>query len=318
MPDWWGLAILLVALLTVGAGAAAGTTGTVGVQLDPGTSSIENGSMTTLDLVVTNTEGGVGAFDISISITDNSVVGIENHTVSGNPALANAEYQNDNTSLRVTASGLNTIDRGEVTIVQVTIRGTHVGTTQVNMSVTALGNESGDRYDIGEVRPATVSVESESGTSPTPTSTTTPTTTPTATNTRTERPPDTATETPTSTASPTRTETVTETETRTLSAQTTTVGPATETAANRSETAGTSTVSATDTNSVSTAVETSTQTTVTQSPSAVPPSPRTTAPEAAQPPDNSDGPLPTGMPLWTLLGILVVAVILGSMIWYLR
>jgi len=264
-----GGSVALVIVVTAGLALGAGTT-TVGIQ--PETATFESGDTATVDVVVDSVDDGVGSIDIEIAVNDSRVAAIGNVSVAGNPDTVQTEDGDD--SVRIGATGMDTADTGSVTVATVSVIGKAAGTTDLDLTVAALGNESGSSYDVSGTNDGTLTVEGASTPTPTPTQTPTPTPTPTQTPTATPDDDDdsdagsdggsdtysgrnyvpdddspetteTATATPTPTSTPeTATPTATETATVTPTTETAT-GPPTEQPEPTQSTDGTATSTAT-------------------------------------------------------------------------
>ncbi|MDS0255857.1 hypothetical protein [Haloarcula argentinensis] len=152
--------------------------GTTRVVVQPSTDTVTVGNTTTVDIVVTSATDGVGSLDIDIASTNGSVATVSNTTVAGNPDTVQTS-QGAN-SVRVGATGMDTADSGSAPVVSVTLTGKAVGTSDVELTVAAVGDESGNAYNVTSVRAGTLTVESGNDTA-TPTETPTPTPTPTET-----------------------------------------------------------------------------------------------------------------------------------------
>ncbi|GGK83697.1 hypothetical protein [Haloarcula sebkhae] len=153
--------------------------GTTSVVVQPSTDSVAVGNTTTVDIVVTSATDGVGSLDIDIASTSGSVATVSNTTVSGNPDTVQTSQEAN--SVRVAATGMDTADTGSAPVVSVTLTGEAVGTSDVDLTVAAVGDESGNAYNVTSVRAGTLTVESGNDTTTTPTETPTPTPTETPT-----------------------------------------------------------------------------------------------------------------------------------------
>jgi len=138
-----GFAVLVSIVASAGLVAGAGATP---VSIDPGETSVSVGDSTTVDVVVESADGGVGSLDVAVTLSNGSVATITDVSVAGNPEFV----QNDgnDTTRRVVANGIDTNDTGSVTVVSVTLRGNVSGTTAIDLTATALGDENGTEYDI--------------------------------------------------------------------------------------------------------------------------------------------------------------------------
>ena len=209
------LGAVLVALTAAGVVAGAGTTA---VAVQPDTAALDEGSETSVDIVVESADGGVGSIDLELALGDGAVADLTNVSVAGAPSTVDTSGDED--SVRIAATGMDTADTGSLTVATVTIAGQSGGTSTLDLTVSAIGDESGTAYDVSDTGGGDLTVEGAPD--PTPTETPTddgggdgdsgngggsdvsyPAPTPTATTT--------VTETPEPTAEPTPTTTVTET-----------------------------------------------------------------------------------------------------------
>ena len=214
--------IALAALVLVSAGAAtaftAGAAGSTTVSLSPPSATVANGETTTYEVVVDNTDGGIGTTDASVELANPSIGEITNVEIAGNPANQNVNIADDGSSASFDAIYFaNTLpdNPSGVTIATVTVRGTSTGQGGLALDVTEVSDSSGDVYDVTGTTDATLTVTGAQTDTPTETPTTTATPTQTPTDTATPTTTATATETPTSTETPTETQTPTETPTDT-------------------------------------------------------------------------------------------------------
>ncbi|AUG49388.1 hypothetical protein BVU17_17510 (plasmid) [Haloarcula taiwanensis] len=154
--------------------------GTTSVVVQPSTDTVTVGNTTTVDIVVTSTTGGVGSLDLDIASTNDSVATVSNTSVAGNPETVQSSEEAN--GVRIAATGMDTADSGSTSVVSVTLTGKAAGTSDVDLTVAAVGDESGTAYNVTSVRDGTLTVESgENATeapTPTPTATETPTETP--------------------------------------------------------------------------------------------------------------------------------------------
>ncbi len=187
-----GVGGVVVIAITAGLVLGAGAT-TVAVQ--PESTTITSGDTTTVDIVVESVDDGVGSIDIELTVANAHVADITEVNVAGNPSTVRTT--GDNNSTRIAATGMDTADTGTVTVATVTLTGESDGTTSLDLTVAAVGNESGSAYDVSGTTGGELTVER--ATTPTPTATPTPTETPTPTPTATPTPTETPTLTPTAT-----------------------------------------------------------------------------------------------------------------------
>lgn len=128
------------------------------MSLSPAAAELMAGDTHDFDVVVEDADGGVGAYNVTVSVDDPSVATIGAATIADDPQSSTVEFADDNSSVTFTAEQLNTDDTGEVTIGTVTTEAEASGTTGLSLAVTALGDEAGISYDIGDVSGATLTV----------------------------------------------------------------------------------------------------------------------------------------------------------------
>jgi phage protein D len=151
------LAALVVCSLAAGAVPAAGASSTT-VGLSPSNAAVAPGGTTTVDVVVDAASGGVRSYDLSVSVGDASVARVESVTLAGSPQYREVTYAADNSSVDVAAAAADTADAGSVTVATVTLAGVANGTTDVSLSVEALGDEANDAYAVTGTTGATLTV----------------------------------------------------------------------------------------------------------------------------------------------------------------
>jgi hypothetical protein len=169
--------VFVCAVVGSGLASAAGATT---VELSPGDRLVETGETTTVAIEVGTVDNGVGSFDLAVGVANGTVADVASVAVSGSPRFVDREYDADDDEVRVVASGMDTSDSGTVDVVSVTLEKDADGTTDVTLSVSALGDESGDDYDVTDTGGATIHQHVATET-PTDTATATPTETATAT-----------------------------------------------------------------------------------------------------------------------------------------
>lgn len=296
MTDRWGVGLLVTTVLVVLSGSAiAGVAGTTDVRVEPERTTVNTGETVTMALFVTDAANGVGAFDVTATVEDGAVAIVEEINVVGEPAFVDEAYENENASVRITASGLNTSDRGSVSILEVRLRARSPGQTDLNVSVTALGDEDGSEYEVQSVRSGRLDVEqSADGTdrsTPSPT------------------PPRTASHSPATAESPTNSPTTTagtsESPVETTMGETT--AASTEAPSETATPTGNFTTQEPDP-SLPESTDTSTL------------SPRETEPAAEDEAngDSGDNNSSIGVPLAVIFGVVLVALVASGAVWYSR
>lgn len=152
-----GVVTAVVVALTTGLVLGAGTT-TVAVQ--PDSATVSAGETTTVDIVVESADDGVGSIDLELAVSDAQVANITDVSVAGDPSTVRTTSDNDST--RIAATGMNTADTGSVTVATVTLEGEASGTTSLDLTVAAVGNESGSSYDVSDTTNGELTVEGDS------------------------------------------------------------------------------------------------------------------------------------------------------------
>jgi PKD repeat protein len=147
--------------LAVSDPAGEGTPATE-VRLEPSDDLLAVGDSATYDIVVGNADGGVGAYDITVSLPNASaatIAGVETNGTAGDE-LTSVELAPDGTSVTVEAVLVDTPDTGEVTLGNVSLSGVADGATNLSVTVDELGTESGDAYEVTGTTGASVTVSS--------------------------------------------------------------------------------------------------------------------------------------------------------------
>jgi len=168
------VAVLSGALL-VGTAATASAAGSTSLFVEPTATDIEPGQTTTVDVVVGDASGGVGAAELRLSVTDPSVASIVNVSVHGGPGFSDTNYAGSDGWVDIAYATADTTDSGAVTILTATVEGDAAGTTTVTVDPRAANDavygydERGNGYDIGDIYGSTVTVgggsdQSSSGT----------------------------------------------------------------------------------------------------------------------------------------------------------
>jgi hypothetical protein len=153
---------LMMLVVTVPAASAATTTdASVVVSAD----RLQTGETTTVDVVVGNVDGGVGAAEMRIAVTDPSVASIEDVSVRGGSMFTETNFADDGSSVDVEYAGANTSNSGRVTILSVTITGQTAGSTAISLGPSGgegeirIYDEEGSGYDLSSTADATLSVD---------------------------------------------------------------------------------------------------------------------------------------------------------------
>ena len=146
----------------------APTAGATTVSLSPDTLTTGSGASATVGVVAAPDSAGVGAFNVTLR-TNASIATITNASANGTSeeSPTAVEYAADNSSVTVAAALLDTVDAGSVTVATLTVTGRDPGTADIDVTVNAIGNETGSAYAVSSVANATIEVPSrhESGVS---------------------------------------------------------------------------------------------------------------------------------------------------------
>lgn len=150
--------LLLVAAVALSAAPAdASAASSTGVSVSVPDDSLGPGETTTVELVVTNADGGVGAFNASVSV-DGAGAAVVDAGAVGNAEFERVDVADDGGAARVVAAALDTADTGPVTVATVTIRGTETGTSDLSVGVEVLADEEGRTYTVDGVEGASITV----------------------------------------------------------------------------------------------------------------------------------------------------------------
>lgn len=141
-----------------------GAAGSTAVELSPDEATVDIGNTTTFDTVVTNADGGVGAYELTVELGEPDAAQITDVTRLGDPGIGTAEVASDGSSADIEAGLMDTTDTGSVTIARVTVEGEANGTSAIQLAVRALGDEEGASYDVTETRDAVLTIGSGSTT----------------------------------------------------------------------------------------------------------------------------------------------------------
>lgn len=175
-----GGTVVLIAVVLAGGVPTAVAAGSTGVAVTPAETTAATGDQVNVDIVVDDADGGVGAWEATVNLTDGTVADIVDVRLHGNPELRTVKIADDDDSVYFDSALADTNDTGRVAIATITIAVTDSGRTPVDLRVEALGDEQGESYSITRTVDGTVGTRNSSVV----TDTSTPTTaTPTSDNT---------------------------------------------------------------------------------------------------------------------------------------
>lgn len=114
-------------------------------------------------------------YNLTVSVADPEVAQITGISLPGDAAVNGTTRVQDGTGVRVRVVGMDTADTGQVTIASIIVEATaERGTTDVNVSIDALGDESGNAYTVSGTEASQLTVgDASQPTTSTPTTTTT-------------------------------------------------------------------------------------------------------------------------------------------------
>jgi hypothetical protein len=153
---------VLVVFLISGVSPSVIAAGNTDVKLSPESNTITTGSTTTVDIVVMNATGGVGAVNVTVSLSSGDAATITDASLDDTAYSVKKQTNTDNTSVTIIGFGLDTSDSGSVVVGDLTVRGDTSETTEILLQVNGLGDESGSDYTIDSVDGTSVSVTSSS------------------------------------------------------------------------------------------------------------------------------------------------------------
>jgi hypothetical protein len=128
---------------------AAGA-GDTDVHLRTGVDRLGVGERTAVEVVVADVDGGVGAYDVTLSVADGGAI-ITDVAVAENADLTRVDVAEDGSSAHLVVALMETPDTGTATIATASVEGTSAGRSDLDASVTELADESGETYDVQTV-----------------------------------------------------------------------------------------------------------------------------------------------------------------------
>jgi glucose/arabinose dehydrogenase/PKD repeat protein len=128
------------------------------VTLSPEQSEVLIDENATYDVVVDSVDGGVGAYNLSVSVENESVATVADAGVSGTPSRTDVSYGADGSTVRIEATGADTADTGSVAVASVVVSGSTAGTSDLTVAARSIETENGTGYNVTEERGASVTV----------------------------------------------------------------------------------------------------------------------------------------------------------------
>jgi hypothetical protein len=136
---------LVTVLLLAAAVSTAGAATPVTVSLATA-DSVTVSETATVDVVVEDVDGGVGAYELTVTLSDASVAQITDVELDGDPGVENVSVASDGSSVWIRAALIDTADTGRVTIASLTVRGEDAGDVDFDVTVSALSDEKANNY----------------------------------------------------------------------------------------------------------------------------------------------------------------------------
>jgi hypothetical protein len=137
------------------------------VELRPSEAVVDEGSDVTLDVALNGADGGVGAYNLNVSVNDSStanITGVDLAGTSSDGVLTEVDLDSEGSYVSVDTGGVTGVTGdGEVTFLNVTLAGKSAGSVDVDLTVNAIGNTDGASYTVSEVRDATLTVDGGPG-----------------------------------------------------------------------------------------------------------------------------------------------------------
>ena len=162
------LSLLMTAVVVLSATAGlagAATTTDLTVSITDDDNTVAPGETTTVEIAVADVDGGVGAAELGVELSDPGVATITDVTVLNAPGNTDNAVIGGGEAADVKYAFANSPDTGSVTIVEVTLQAAAAGTTDVDVIQNSqTGNlvvfdESGAGYTFDSVGSATLTVE---------------------------------------------------------------------------------------------------------------------------------------------------------------
>jgi hypothetical protein len=142
-----------------GEDTSSGSTGDgLTVRLSPSSERVTQDQRVTFDIVVGGAERGVGAYDLTVDVDDPTAATIVGASVTDSAGLSETRIVKNGSSVEIRAALVDTGQAGPVTVGNVTLEGRMAGETTVELSVTEIGDESGNSYQTGSTPDSALSV----------------------------------------------------------------------------------------------------------------------------------------------------------------
>lgn len=160
-----------------GDGTTDETTEGIIVRTAPGSVALAPNGTATVDIVVADADGGVGAGNLTVRVGDPAVAGITNATLLGDPGIGEATVAEGGGVARATFALRSDNGSSPAHVLRLTLRGTAPGSTGLSLAAPSIGDAQGNSYFVASTQAGDVTVGEDAGTgqvtvSPTVTATT--------------------------------------------------------------------------------------------------------------------------------------------------
>jgi hypothetical protein len=152
----------MIFILSATTGVVTGASDTA-IALERNSGEVTVGSTAIVEIIVQNTSDGIGAINATISLSNGEAAKISDIDLDDSANVVDTQAGPAETSVTVTAYGLNTTDSGAVVVGTATVQGESPGDTDITLQVSALGDESGIDYNITSTTGTSISVSSSGG-----------------------------------------------------------------------------------------------------------------------------------------------------------
>lgn len=136
--------------------------GDVSVGLTPADQTIDAGTSTEFDVVVSGATDGIDAYELNLSLANGTVGNIDEFSFERTPGVGSAEISSNGTQLFVEDARLGDPIAGSETITlgTVTVAGNSDGETTLDLNSAAV-SISGEQYNIAELNSGTLTIAGE-------------------------------------------------------------------------------------------------------------------------------------------------------------
>lgn len=133
--------------------------GDVTVELTPADQTVNAGTSTEFDVVVSGATDGIDVYELNISLANGTVGTIDQFSFERPPGVGDSEISSNGTQLSVEDARLGDAIAGNETITlgTITVSGNNDGETTLNLSSAAVGI-GGERYNVSELNSGTLNV----------------------------------------------------------------------------------------------------------------------------------------------------------------